>query len=138
MSKAPIALIIAALLSGCIQIPESCFRLAADSRLPAWFERAGRGDRADLEVRICYFIDSSGRTMRATLHDTRNDKDDHVVGTMKGSVPIQPYPQHDSRPIYELITVGATTELIEHRGRNDLFHVSDDPAMRRLAEEQRN
>ncbi len=35
----------------------------------------------------------------------------------------------EGRPVYEVITVNGVTDIIEHRVKGPIFHVTDDPAI---------
>jgi hypothetical protein len=111
---------------------ESSFDLAPNSRLPSWFIVPPRMSRSDVTVRMDYYIGPNGRTATFTFINARNGKKlARVDGTQKGSEPLNldgaQGPPYDLYPSYEIITVGRTTEVIEHRKMEPVFYVTDDP-----------
>jgi hypothetical protein len=53
-------------------------------------------------------------------------------GTLKGLEPLNLENVHGppyNHPQYEIITVGRTTEVIEHRKMEPIFYVTDDPSV---------
>ena len=114
-------------LTGCV---ESSFRLAPESRLPAWFEVPPGHARADLTVTMDYYISSSGRDAKFTLLDARGQTLSKKHGTQQGLYPLMLRSSVDGYPSYEIITVGGVTDLIEHRAMEPLFYICDDPAVR--------
>ncbi len=118
-----------ATIAGCIA--ESNFRLSDESRLPKWFELpAGKG-RQDVTVTLSYYVKPSGREARITMKERDAWLDiDEVAGKLKGLEPIQL--EGDSPEDYrgfEILSAEGITDIIEHKGRNDLFYMTDDPAV---------
>jgi hypothetical protein len=122
------------LLTGCGLFPESSFSLANESRLPKWFTVSPNQTRANVTVTMDYYIDSSGRTATFTLRDSSGSVISKVTGKQKGLEPLQRstrLPGYPERyPSYEIITVGGITEIIEHRKREPIFYVTDDPEVK--------
>jgi len=117
---------------GCGFFPESSFDLAPDSRLPMWFTIPGQLSRSDVKVIMDYYTGSNGRTATFTLRNARtNSKIAKIDGTLKGLEPL--YLENVKGgaiyPSYEIITVGRTTEVIEHRKMEPVFYVTDDPTV---------
>jgi len=76
-----------------------------------------------------YYTGSDGRTATFTLRNVRTgSKIDKLDGTLKGSQPLylEDAKGRDIYPSYEIITVGRTTEVIEHRKMEPVFYVTDD------------
>jgi hypothetical protein len=99
---------------------ESSFDLAPDSRLPKWFKVDGALPRADLTVRMSYYVMPNGRTATFTLRDRSGRKLSEKSGTLLGRRPRTPGPNDDGNapvtyPGYEVVTVDGITEVIEHR-----------------------
>jgi hypothetical protein len=114
---------------GCGFFPESSFDLAPESRLPSWFTIPARLSRSDVKVTMDYYIGSEGGTATFTLRNVRTgSKIAKVEGTLKGSQPLylENTKGRDIYPSYEIITVGRTTEVIEHRKMEPVFYVTDD------------
>jgi len=79
-----------------------------------------------------YYIGSNGRTATFILRNVRTgSKIAKVDGTLKGSQPLylEDAKGRDIYPSYEIITVGRTTEVIEHRKMEPVFYVTDDPTV---------
>jgi len=111
---------------------ESSFDLAPNSRLPKWFAIPPRLSRSDVAVVMDYYTGPSGRTATFTLRDARtNRKLADAEGTLRGSEPLNLENVKGSMiyPSYEIITVGKTTEVIEHRKMEPIFNVTDDPSV---------
>lgn len=123
---------------GCIA--ESNFRLSDESRLPKWFELPAGKSREDVTVTLYYYVNPGGRDARLFL----KERDawlsiDEVSGMLKGLKPLtleggSPEDDHD----FEVMSAEGITDIIEHRGKNDLFYMVDDPAVwKELGVEQR-
>jgi hypothetical protein len=112
---------------------ESSFELALDSRLPRWFTIPLRVPRSDVALKMDYYTGSNGRTATFTLRNARTGTNIvKVDGILKGLEPLNlqnvqgpPY----TYPSYEIITVGRTVEVIEHRQMEPIFYVTDDPTV---------
>ena len=79
-----------------------------------------------------YYIGPNGRTATFILRNVRTgEKIATVDGTLKNLDPLNlenvQGPPYDRYPLYEIITAGRTTEMIEHRKPESLFYVTDDP-----------
>jgi hypothetical protein len=119
--------------SGCSFFPESSFTLASESRLPKWFKLVPGQSRANVTVTMDYYISSSGRTATFALRDRAGVVIAKVDGKVKGLQPFQPATKTTgppfAYPLYEIIAVGNTTEVIEHRRMEPTFYVTDDPSV---------
>jgi len=123
------AFILLTFLSGCIA--ESSFRLRDDSRLPKWFEIPEGKKRADVTVTLYYYSMPGGGTAKLVL----KDRDglfaiDKVSGQLRGLKPLQlENASGENDPEYEVMTSEGITDIIGHKGMNDLFYMVDDPAV---------
>jgi hypothetical protein len=117
-------------------LPESHFRLAPESRLPNWFNLAKKYKREDLDIEIYYYTLPFGKTNfiayligpppeRKKLEKKYGVKKWHPGSEKKY------YAKDDHYPNFYIVTVDGVTELIEHRHMAPIFHVSDDPEMKR-------
>jgi hypothetical protein len=83
---------------------------------------------------MAYYVGQSGRTAVFTLKDSNGSVISEVTGKQKGQEPLQRnkklpgYPE--GYPLYEIISVGEITEIIEHRKMEPIFYISDDPEIR--------
>lgn len=120
-------------ISGCEYFPESTFELASESRLPKWFAIPPAHTRADVSVRISYFVKPWGRSATFILQDTKGQILKRVSGKLKGSEPFHlknpPQGFAPGYPAYEIITVDGITEIIEHRKMEPIFYITDDVAV---------
>jgi len=120
------------LIGGCSLFPESRFKLASESRLPKWFDLPPGLSRADATVTMYNYITPwSGRTAEFELSDANGKKLAVVIGKKKGLEPISLIGVDPSSgllvyPTYAIVTVNGMTEVIEHRQRGSVFHITDD------------
>jgi hypothetical protein len=125
--------IISALMMGCTQWPESEFKLAPESNLPSWFAIPPQMTRAELTVKLDYYIDDRGRTATAELMDLNGHSLKKLEGHLKGLQPLQLSAQPSGfapgYPSYELIEMNGITQVIEHRRMEPIFYVNGDPAV---------
>lgn len=121
-----ILLSLVVLVAGC---SEADFYLSPDSRLPKWFDVPKGKQRENYTVKLSYYIYPSGR--EATLKF--KEKGDwipikKVVVKLRGLEPIMLNDSADKNyPSYEIITGNEITDIIEHRDRNNVFHMVDSP-----------
>jgi hypothetical protein len=112
---------------GCKYFPESTFKLANDSKLPKWITLPPGVERKDVELTMSYYIKPWGRT---ASFRSRNDK--HVIQQDGKLVCAQPFSLNGFKsdyPLYEVVVVNGTTELIEHKRMEPIFYVTDDAAV---------
>jgi hypothetical protein len=134
LAIAVVAIICSASL-GCGLFPESSFDLAPESRLPRWFTTPARLSRSDVKVTMDYYIGPNGRTATFTLSNARTGrKIAKAEGTTKGSEPLNLEGVKGVKgamiyPSYEIISVGKTTEVVEHRKMEPVFYITDDPTV---------
>jgi hypothetical protein len=129
-----VALIILGTTTACEWFPESTFQLASDSRLPKWITLPPGLTRKDVSITMNYYVPLWGsRSATFTLQDTKGKTLKKVSGKVKGSEPFElknpPSGFPPGYPSYEIITVGGTTDIIEHRRPEPIFYVTDDPAV---------
>jgi hypothetical protein len=118
-------------LFGC---KESSFELSDESRLPIWFDIPDGMTRDSLVVRMDYYVRSDGRKAVFKMSDKNNNVLREITGIQQGMGPIKlelnsrnEYPE--GRPLYEIVTVDGKTDIVEHRVRGPVFHMTDDPAV---------
>jgi hypothetical protein len=122
---------------------ESNFDLSAESRLPKWFSVPNGVSRDQLKVTIDYYVYPSGREAVLKLYDKKGFfRLKKVKGSMHGLEPMElknhPAGFQPHYPSYEIITVDGVTDIVEHRGREPVFYMCDDPAVwKELSVEQK-
>jgi hypothetical protein len=123
------------LFASCGKFAESCFDLSPTSRLPAWFSLPTGSSRDRVTVHMCYYIDRNGRTATFEL---RNRDDGSVLakveGNDRGLHPVtakNTEPAPFEYPLYEVISVGEITEVVEHRRADAVFYIVDEPSILR-------
>lgn len=124
---------IALTCTGCAYFPESTFQLAKESRLPRWFVIPPGLARTDVSIEMSYYNVLWGNDVTFVL----KDKVKKVVREANGKEickepfrlknPPQGFPS--GYPIYEPVSVGGTTEMIEHKKMEPVFYITDDPAV---------
>ncbi len=119
--------------TGCRWFPEATFELASESRLPKWIALPRGLTRADVSIKMNYYVKPWGRSATFILQDTKGQVRTEVDGKLKGSEPLQlrhpPAGFPPGYPSYEVITVNGITEIIEHRKMEPVFYITDDPAV---------
>ena len=115
---------------------ESYFDLAPDSRLPRWFELPSSLTRADVTVRMTYYVRPSGRVATFALRDLSGKVISTASGTMRGLRPTMLGPNSEERPLryplFEIITVKGVTQVIEHPSVESIhFRMVEDLEIRR-------
>ena len=111
-------------LGGC---SEANFKLSEDSRLPKWFQVPSNVQRNNFSVTMDYYVTSEGREAVFKLFDKNGRRIEKVTGRLKGLAPIKTIETHGDRPIFEVITVNAETEVIVHKSKNNIFHIVESP-----------
>jgi hypothetical protein len=110
---------------------ESNFYLSPESRLPKWFDIPKDQKRDNYTVKLSYYVFPSGR--EAVLELKRNGdwfSRDKVEVKLRGFEPIiLKNTSDDFYPSYEVITGSGVSDIIEHRGKNDVFFMTDDPSV---------
>lgn len=113
--------------------PESTFELASESRLPKWTTLPPGLTRADVSITMSYYVMPWGRSAIFILQDAKGKIRTKVHGKTRGLGPNQlkhsPPGFPPGYPSYEVITVNAITEIIEHRKPEPIFYITDDPAV---------
>jgi hypothetical protein len=117
-------------MNGCV---ESSFELANTSRLPQWIAIPPGLTRADVSVTMNYSINPLGRDVTFIEKDKKGRDLTKVSGKLKGLYPLHlknpPAGFDPGYPAYEIVTLGGTTEIIEHRKMEPTFYVSDDSSV---------
>lgn len=117
------------IIAGC---SESNFVLSPDSRLPKWFDIPEKSQRADYKVTLDYYIKADGRVAVLKLKKKgRFFRLDKVVVKQKGLEPIV-FEGRNSEgllnyPVYEILSAKGITDVVEHKHRNNIFYMNDDP-----------
>ncbi|NOX09372.1 MAG: hypothetical protein GXP22_07800 [Gammaproteobacteria bacterium] len=116
-------------LSGCV---EARFELSSESRLPKWFDIPEGMSRDELRVTVDYYIKSSGGEAVFKLYGDNGTRLKKVKGEM-GIYPLQlknpPEGSPENYPMYEIVIVDGVTDVIEHRERSNIFHMTNEPAI---------
>ncbi len=110
-------------IAGCEAFPESSFELAKGSRLPKWFAIPPGLGRVDVSITMNYYTVPWGPNVTFVLQDRTNKVLAKLYGRTVCNRPFSGYPS------YEMITVGGTTEMIEHKKMEPIFYITDDPAV---------
>jgi hypothetical protein len=88
--------------------------------------------RQNIEVTVDYYIRSSGGEAVFNLYGNNGMRLEKVKGEM-GIYPLHlvnpPTGYPEGYPMYEVVTVDGVEDIIEHRGMNDIFYMTDDPAV---------
>jgi hypothetical protein len=112
---------------------ESNFELASTSRLPKWFTQPAGADRADLTITMTYYVMPGGRTATFKLFNSSGRELRKVSGMQAGLEPLAFTPhvvgQPSPYPAYEVVTVDGVVDIVEHRQRGAVFHMTDDPVV---------
>ena len=117
------------LIVGC---SESNFNLSPDSRLPKWFDVPEGMSRDKLNVTVDYYINSDGGEAVFKLYNGNMTRLKKVKGKT-GLYPLQlknpPSGSPEGYPMYEIVIVDGVKDIIEHRDRNNVFHMVDSPVV---------
>jgi len=116
--------------SGCV---ESSFELASESRLPKWFAVPENMTRDELSVTMDLYITSTGNGTKSVFTLYRKGGVlplKQVTGYRRYPPAYDPAKQPPGvstrYPVYAIVTVDGTTEIIEHRRMEPVFYVVDD------------
>lgn len=124
--------LIAAITTGMTGCLESSFELAPESRLPRWFQIPDGMTRNDLRVTMDYYSTFDSGEAIFKLHK----KNGFFALKKVTGAPRFPYSNllknpppgfPKGYPKYAVITVNGITDVIEHRGMEPIFYVTDDP-----------
>lgn len=119
-------------LVGCDMFPEATFVLAGDSRLPRWMSVPPGVAAADLKVTMSYYIRPIGANTVFSLQDKNTviEKLDAVAICREPfNVPAHTGGSAPDYPAYQAIRVKGVTQIIEHKGMQPVFYVTDDAAV---------
>jgi len=111
-------------------LPESCFQLAQESRLPKWFELPKGYSRNEVDLALCYYLPpfmESRVIVKLKSHSTGR-----VLLKVTGSK--RYHPDSEKRgiknyPVFSIITVDGINEIIEHRQLGNIVNIADDPQL---------
>ena len=117
---------------GCQYFPESTFELASESKLPKFVTLPPGLTRADVSLEMSYYVKPWGTSATFILRYggrilAKVNGKEKSGGPFHLTHPPQGFP--DGYPMYEVITVNGTTDIIEHRRMEPVFYVTDDPAV---------
>lgn len=135
-----IALILGLLLGFCIIcfhpaigiFSESSFTLSPDSRLPKWLTIPPGLARKDITVEIFYYAPPPFIRSNFKAILTGPPPENKILSKKVGVQHKHPHYANDrSRyPTYNIAEVDGIKELIEHRQREPIFYISDDPQLK--------
>ena len=117
------------LLSACGLFPESQFMLSSESRLPHWLRQPAGTPRSDLSVELLYYGDHA-------VFVLRNERTGRRLAKVRAEIldftqPLVDSPGADGiRPLYMIMKVDGLVEIVEHRRREAIFDICDDPDVR--------
>ena len=118
---------------GCRFLPESTFDWRRTHALPKWVVLPSGTTRADVSLRMSYYILPSGRSAKFTLQSHGQQTIEKQNGSLRCKEPLQlkdpPRGSPSGYPAYEAITVGGITEIIEHKKMEPVFYVTDETAV---------
>lgn len=131
-----LALLICAACNPVRGCAESDFDLAQDSRLPKWFTLPSGVARSQVTVKMTYYTPITGpSTARFLLLGADGRALADVEGPVRDQQPqtLTPAPTSGPLPypIYEVVTIDGITEVIEHRRRDAVFHITDDAKVKK-------
>lgn len=124
-------LLTVSLISGCA---ESSFTLSSESRLPKWFDVPQGLSRSELKVTLDYYVYPNERIATFKLYKQKGSIPLKTIsGVQKGERPVslQPTPPGTPKkyPLYEIITFNDFVDIVEHKKRESVFYMTDDPAV---------
>ena len=99
--------------------------------MPKWFAFSPGLARANSSVVMSYYVKPWGSRATFVLQDTTNKILRRANGKLACKEPFHlkdaPHGFAAGYPAYEPITVNGMTEIIEHRGTEPVFYITDDP-----------
>jgi hypothetical protein len=124
-------------LMGC---REAIFNLSDDSRLPKFFSIPDGMSRSDLDVRITSYseLDGGGFYEVYALYEKGGfvALKKVTIENIKG--PFRIKENNAYYPFYVIVNLDGVIDIAEHRQRNDIIYMVDDPAIwKELGVEQR-
>lgn len=120
--------ILSGLLSGCL---ESSFKLSEESRFPVWLEVPGRGGHEDYIVTLDYY--TRGKAVFSLIRKKDRALVDRIVGRVRDGTPLEadgtswPMGTTPKYPLYTVVTYEGISEVMEGRGMEPVFYVTDSP-----------
>jgi hypothetical protein len=110
---------------------ESEFQLAAESRLPRWFALPSGYCRKDVSMSLTFFTHPFSRKVKVMV---RGSTSEHKVLMEKiGDQRYHPFTEqqkYDFYPRYIIVRVGNVEEVFEHKQRDNILYITDDPNIR--------
>jgi len=106
--------------------PESTFHIAAESRLPKWFDNPAH-DRQDLDVTVTYYVPPFMQPR--VIMKLTNRKTGKILKEVTGVVRWHPDSERRGRinyPLYDIIKVDSVEEVFEKKQTGNILHVTDD------------
>jgi len=125
-----VVLVACILLAGCEMFPESNFMLSTESRLTHWFQLPEGLTRSEVSVELLYYIDhatfvlrnkGTGRQLARTRAQLLNDRPLVLQHSLS---------RDEVTPNYSIARVNGIVEIVEHKRREAVFDISDDPDVR--------
>lgn len=78
---------------------------------------------------MSYYVNDAGRSAEFKCNASNRQRA-RITAVVVGFAPLRANAEAQY-PSYEIVKVGSSTELIEHRGMEPLFYVSDDAQLKR-------
>lgn len=123
-------LIFSMLLAGCL---EASFILAPESRLPKVFEVSEGTSRSDFKVTIDSYSDNDdgynvfNLRKKSSFFNLEKIKITNIKGPFRLKEQSADYPE--GYPFYVVISINGVFDIIEHRQKDDIVYMVDDPAV---------
>lgn len=111
---------------------EASYTLSPESRFPRWFSMPEGYGRKDLTVQIHYYAPIPPFTYDLKAELLGPPPDFRVLDRASGMHRWHPDSErrgYQSNPGYVIASVNAIEEVIEHRGLEPIFYISDDPKL---------
>jgi hypothetical protein len=109
--------------------------LADESRLPLWFDLPEGLSRRDVSVTLSYYVMPWGRSATLVMRARDGRWIASTKAAQRGLEPLTLVPREAGKPrphpVYEILTSGEITEVIEHRRMEPVFYITDDPEVKR-------
>ena len=115
-----------------VSCSESNFVLSPESRLPKWFDIPEGETRGEYTGTLDYYIRSDGRIAVLKLKKKNGFFSiKKIVTKKKGLEPITLGYRAPTGPLgypsYEILSAKGITDVVEHKYRNNIFYMNDDP-----------
>jgi hypothetical protein len=113
-------------------IPESQFILSPESRLPKWVDIPLEYTRTDLTMKIGFYTHLIPFVSKAKMVVRGPAPEHKLIMVIAGNDRFHPQTKKqkwDVYPRHVIISVNGVEEVFEHRQRNNILHVTDDPKL---------